>query len=427
MSELIKISDELLNYMKYHPIINIGTLGSVSHGKSTLVSMLTGTKTQRHSTEQIRNITIKPGYANLKIWQDEDTLEFTTTNSEIYEMEGFKLVHHISFVDCPGHQELIQVMLGSVSLMKGAIVVVSAAEDIKTAKQLTQHLAAAKLANLENLILLFNKLDLVSKSKAMERKEDLDILLNRLGINPKITIPTALNKKIGLQNVIKALLKFFPPKLDENKDYPLFRILRSFDINKPGIPWNEVNGGVLGGSLLSGKLEVGDKIVIKPGIIQRKNDGTWIMKPIETLIKSIKTEKENIINTHPGGLVGFGTDIDPFYCKDEKLEGQVLGLPNKLPPVYYEINMKITLTNDFDGEWLPKINDSIYLQIGNINTQAVLSNINQNIFTFKLTKPSCIMENDLILICIDTEMKLFRIVGYGNFISDNSKFIKESS
>jgi len=81
MSELIEISDELLNYMKHHPIINIGTLGSVSHGKSTLVSMLTGTKTQRHSTEQIRNITIKPGYANLKIWQDEDTFEFTTTNS----------------------------------------------------------------------------------------------------------------------------------------------------------------------------------------------------------------------------------------------------------------------------------------------------------------------------------------------------------
>ena len=63
-------NNELLNYMQKHPILNIGTLGSVSHGKSTLVSMLTGTKTQRHSDEQIRNITIKPGYANLKIWKN---------------------------------------------------------------------------------------------------------------------------------------------------------------------------------------------------------------------------------------------------------------------------------------------------------------------------------------------------------------------
>jgi translation initiation factor 2 subunit 3 len=425
MSELIEISIELLNYMKHHPIINIGTLGSVSHGKSTLVSMLTGTKTQRHSTEQIRNITIKPGYANLKIWQDEDTFEFITTNSEIYEMEGFRLVHHISFVDCPGHQELIQVMLGSVSLMKGAIVVVSAAEDIKTAKQLTQHLAAAKLAKLENLIVLFNKLDLVSKSKAIERKEDLDELLTRLGIKPKITIPTALNKRIGYQNIIKSILEIFPPKLDENKEAPLFRILRSFDINKPGINWNEIQGGVLGGSLLTGKLEVGDKIVIKPGNFQKKSDGSWIMKPIETIIKSIKTEKENIINTHPGGLVGFGTDIDPFYCKDEKLEGQVLGLPGQLPPVYYEIKINITLTEDFDGKWNPKVNDSIYLQIGNINTKATLTNINESIFTFKLTKPCCIMDNDLILICVDSEGNLFRIVGYGNFISRDSIFINE--
>jgi translation initiation factor 2 subunit 3 len=340
-------------------------------------------------------------------------------------MEGYRLVHHISFVDCPGHQELIQVMLGSVSLMKGAIVVVSAAEDIKTAKQLTQHLAAAKLANLDNLIMLFNKLDLVPKSKAMERKEDLDELLTKLGIKPKITIPTALNKRIGYQNIIKSILEIFPPKLNENNEAPLFRILRSFDINKPGMNWNEIQGGVLGGSLLTGKLEVGDKIVIKPGNFQKKSDGSWIMKPIETVIKSIKTEKENINNTHPGGLVGFGTDIDPFYCKDEKLEGQVLGLPGQLPPVYHEIKINITLTEDFDGKWTPKINDSIYLQIGNINTKATLMNINKSIFTFKLTKPCCIMDNDLILTCVDTEGNLFRIVGYGNFISRDSVFIKE--
>ena len=49
--------------------INIGTIGHVSHGKSTLVNAITGVKTQRHSLERIRNITIKLGYANAKIYK----------------------------------------------------------------------------------------------------------------------------------------------------------------------------------------------------------------------------------------------------------------------------------------------------------------------------------------------------------------------
>ena len=100
-------------------------------------------------------------------------------------------------------------------------------------------------------------------------------------------------------------------------------------------------------------------------------------------------------------------------------------MPGKLPPVFYEIKIKIILTEDFDGKWIPKLNDSIYLQIGNINIQATLINMDKDIFTFKLSKPVCIQDNDLILICSDMENKLFRIVGYGNFILDNSKFIKE--
>jgi translation initiation factor 2 gamma subunit (eIF-2gamma) len=270
----------------------------------------------------------------MKIWENEKTGEFTTTNSETYELEGYNLVHHISFVDCPGHQELIQVMLGSVSLMKGAIVVVSAAEEIEKCKQLIQHLAAAKLAKLENLIVLFNKLDLIDKDKALERKEKLDELLEKLEISPKVIIPTALNRRIGYQNIIKSIMDIFPPVLKPTTKAPLFRILRSFDINKPGTNWDAVQGGVIGGSLLEGELKVGDKIIIKPGQYRKKPDGTWMINPLVTTIKSMKTEKENITNTQPGGLVAFGTDIDPFFCKDGKLEGQVLGFVDSLPEVY---------------------------------------------------------------------------------------------
>lgn len=408
-------NNELLNYMQKHPILNIGTLGSVSHGKSTLVSMLTGTKTQRHSDEQIRNITKRTGYANLKIWQNTETKEYTTSNSEIYELENYKLVHHISFVDCPGHQELIQVMLGGVSVMKGAFIVVSAAEELEKCKQLIQHLAAAKLAKFENLIVLFNKLDLINKEKAIERKEELDILLEKLQITPKIIIPTALNKKIGYQNIIKSIMNIFPVVLEPSTGPLIFRIIQSVDINKPGTNWDSIQGGVIGGSLLSGELKVGDKIIIKPGNYKKNPDNTWKIEPIKSTIKSIKTEKEYITNTLSGGLVAFGTDIDPFYCKSDKLLGQVLGFEDSLPDVYCKIIINVTLTEIFEGKWNPKLNDIINLQIGNLNTKAKLTNINKKLFTFELEKPCCIEDGDLILICNNYD-KVFRIVGWGEFI-----------
>ena len=63
---------------------------------------------------------------------------------------------------------------------------------------------------MDKLIIIFNKLDLITKDVALERKEELDELLQKLGIVPKYIIPTALNKQIGLQNIIQAILNTFP-------------------------------------------------------------------------------------------------------------------------------------------------------------------------------------------------------------------------
>jgi len=407
--------------MQNQPILNIGCLGSVSDGKSTTVEKLTGTKTQRHSSEKIRNITIKPGYANMKIWYNKEEDIYETTNSQVMNMENFELVHHLSFVDCPGHQELILTMMSSVSLMKGALVVVAANEDVKKKPQLIQHLAAAKMAGLDKLIILFNKLDLVSKEVAMERKEQLDELLQKLEITPKYIIPTSVNKKIGIQNVIKAIMEVFPPKVEEEDDKIEFKITRSFDINKPGINWDSVEGGVIGGSLISGKLKVGDTIEIRPGRYSSNKDGFNVI-PIKTKILSIESEKIKLDDIISGGLIAIGTDIDPVYCKDGKLEGSIMGLTGNLPDVYSEITMKINLTDAFEGEWEPKKKDTIFLQIGNVNTESQVVDIKEDKITFKLSKPSCIPKDSLILICSDNK-EILRIVGYGNMNSKESKKI----
>ena len=411
-----------INKMNIQPILNIGTIGSVSNGKTTLVKGLSGTNTISHSNEKKRNITIKAGYANMKVWLKPDG-SFETTNSED-SIEDAKLVHHVSFVDCPGHQELILTMMSSVSLMKGAIVVISAADSISNNHQLVQHLTAAKISGLDKrLIVIFNKLDLITREKAVERKEELDELLTKLNIKPQYIIPTALNKKIGLSNVIKAIMEIFPPELYDSclNETTEFRITRSFDINKPGTNWNEMSGGVFGGSLLTGSIKLGDEIEIRPGQYAKKKDGGFNVIPIVTTVNSIQTDKINIETLYPGGLTAIGTDIDPYYCKDDKLAGAIVGIKGTLPSVYQEIIMNITMTNDFDGEWTPKCNDIVYLQIGNVNTEAQLVDIKDDDFKFKLSKPLCISSDSLIIVCRNI-VNIIKIVGFGYLIS--SKCIK---
>ena len=173
----LEVESKVLGLINKQPILNIGMLGSVSDGKSTCVQKTTGTKTQRHSSEQTRNITIKPGYANMKIWYDGEKFHSTSSKPTEHSVDGkeCRLVNHISYVDCPGHQELILTMLGSIKLMNAVIVVVSAAEPIDKKPQLIQHLAAIKISNLKNIIVCLNKLDLVTKEVAETRFKELKV------------------------------------------------------------------------------------------------------------------------------------------------------------------------------------------------------------------------------------------------------------
>lgn len=386
--------------MNLQPICNIGTLGSVSDGKSTLVEKLTGIKTQRYSAEKIRNITIKSGYANMKIWMNENN-EYTTDNND---NNTLKLVNHISIPDMAGHSAYISTVLSSISLMDGAIIVIAVDQPLINKSQLIQHLAIAKLAGLKKIIICMNKIDLVSKTILLERKKELDLILEKYDIKPYIIIPTCFNKKIGINYLLNAIMELFNPSeyLTRNLDKPLFIINRTFDINKPGTLWNDVSGGVLGGTLISGKLKIGDDIEIGPGF-----ENTFKSK-----ILSIKTDETELEEVLPGGLIGIGTNLDPFYCKNDKLIGNVVSLLGELPNIYNEISLNTTLIDLFGFKWEPIINDNVTLQIGTRVCEAKLKNIIDQKYTFELFKPTCISEKQHIIICRNYD-KTLKIVADG--------------
>ena len=376
--------NNLEQLMINQPVINIGTLGSVSEGKSTLVKKLSGIVTQCHSREKIRNITIKQGYGNMKIFE---TPEGVLTTQE--DGSENKLVNHISWVDCPGHMDRIQTALGSISLMDGVILIIGVKDKLEMKPQLIQHLLGIKMAGIKRLIVCLNKIDLVSKDVLLEYKKEVDALFDKYGIKPNYIIPTSFNKGIGLNWILNAIQELFNPTLwlEKTKDTPILKISRSFDINKPGMDWSDIKGGVIGGTITSGQFKVGDVIEIKPGRINKR---TGVAIPIKTIIKSIQTGSTNLDVGYAGGLVAIGTDIDPFETKNDGLVGNICGVVNTLPETVSEIS--------FDIEWIdkPAKLDNLSLLIGTRMCKAILDNT-----TFKLEKPMCILDKEQIIVCQD--------------------------
>ena len=405
-------------------LFNLGTLGSVSDGKSEMIYQLSGgdlysgIRTQRDSREKKRNITIKAGYANIKIFKCNNCESEFSSKETLQELQclncdnNCELIKHISFVDCPGHQELIETMMCSVSLMNGAIVVVSITDPIKKKPQLLQHLIAAKINNLK-IIICINKCDLVSIETVKERKLELDEILNKLNIIPCTIIPTSFTNRLGLDYLIKAINIYFNDVELNTNSKTLFRITRSFDINKPGINFNEIKGGCLGGSLISGKLNINDEVEINPGILKKEKNGKYTNIPIITNLLSFESDKINLNNISSGGLVGILTNIDPYYCKNDLLKGNIITKVGESLPVYNQIKVEFNKLDD-DIEWIPKNGNKVYLHISNMSSEATISKFKDNIINFEILKPLCIDISSTILICI--KQPNLKIIGIGKII-----------
>ena len=277
---------------------------------------------------------------------------------------------------------------------------------------------AIKMSGIKNIIVLLNKLDLVKKSIAIERFEKLKELLNKYDIEPKIIIPVCMNHMIGVDLVLQNIMIHMSPNIKRENIKPLFMISRSFDINKVNINMMDITGGVIGGSLISGSLKVGDEIEIAPGKIGKNADGTINHKPHYTTILSLKSDITELDSIVSGGLIGIGTDIDPFYCKNDNMIGMIAGLKGTLPQVYYDINIKYnTIKFDEDKFWVTYNNQNLTVIVGTNSIDGVIKSFDDKIIKLQLSKPACIDNDDIIILCDkkfnSSEGESFNIVAYG--------------
>ena len=111
--------------------INIGMVGHVDHGKTTLTQALTGKWTDQHSEELKRGISIKLGYADAEFYRvtDKDNVTYTSEpNLKNFKNTKNEHLRTVSFVDAPGHETLMAVMLSGAAIMDAAILIIAANE-----------------------------------------------------------------------------------------------------------------------------------------------------------------------------------------------------------------------------------------------------------------------------------------------------------
>jgi translation initiation factor 2 subunit 3 len=379
-------------------MINIGMVGHIDHGKTTLLAKLTGKFADTHSEELKRGITIKLGYADI-----------------IIEKNNKK--RYVSFVDCPGHEMLMATMLSGAALIDAAFLVIAANEGIKP--QTKEHLIALQAKKINQIIILQNKIDLVSKEKALENyKEIKNFIKGTIAENSPI-IPVSAQQNINIDKIKDILMDIKVP-VRELKENPEFLIARSFDINRPGTKISELHGGVIAGILKKGSLKVGDNIEIKPGILVKQQNQIKY-KTINTKIVSIFRGTHAIKTATPGGSLAFETELDNILTKSDSLSGCLAGTTNTLPEISNIVKIKFTMFPEVFGSVEKiknetiKLSELIMLSINTTITVGKITKIKDNIAEFTLKIPVVPIKGDSVGLARNIQNH-WRLVGFGEII-----------
>lgn len=394
--------------MKELPELNVEMVGHIDHGKTTLLSKLTGKFTDTHSEEKKRGITIKLGYAETIIFKDKDGFNNKGKGEP---------VRYVSFIDAPGHEMLMATMLSGAAIIDAAILVVAASEGIKP--QTREHFIALQAKKIKNIIIVQNKIDLVSREQALKSyKEIKEFVKGTIAENSPI-IPVSAQQEININKIFEELAKIEIPKRDTASE-PFFLIARSFDINRPGTEIKELHGGVLGGILKRGTLKVGEEIEIKPGLNVRKANQN-LYKTLNAKILSIYKGNESVKEIIPGPSISIETSLDPILAKADSLTGCIAGLKGKLPEISHRIRIKKELFKEILGtEENKKVEpiktkEFLMLSINTTITIGTVEKISGNDLELNLNVPVVALKGDNVAIARNIGGH-WRLIGFGEII-----------
>ncbi len=398
------------------PVMNIGIVGHVDHGKTTLTQMLTGKFTDEHSEELKRGISIRLGYADLKIKRCPKCGTYTTLDICFNDNTPTQLLRTYSIIDVPGHETLIATVLTGTALIDAAILVIAANEPCPQ-PQTEEHLTALEIAGIDKIIIVQNKIDLVTKQQAIEHyKQIKEFIKGTIAENAPI-IPVSAHHNTNLEVLLEYIYNLFvPPKRDETLS-PIMYVARSFDVNKPGTRIKDLVGGVLGGAIRQGIFKIGDEIKILPGI----KKGERFM-PVYTKIENMMQSNRKIKIARPGGLIAISTLLDPYFTKGDSMVGNiVVKKDNEEVEVYEVLRVKYTLIERIIENERKKIvedinvNDVILINIGTARTIGICTKKERDVIELKLKLPIAAFKGDRCVLSMQVDGR-WRLIGYGEVV-----------
>ena len=319
------------------PHVNVGTIGHIDHGKTTLTAALSARAAAKFGT------TAKDYKSIAKGGTERDSTKTVTISAAHVEYESEK--RHYAHVDCPGHADYIKNMITGAAQMDGAILVVSAADG--PMPQTREHVLLARQVGLNHIVVFLNKCDAVDDPEMLDLVEmEVRELLNKYKFDGDTTpiirgssLPAYQNPKDDaackpIDELVKALDDYIPiPQREIDKPF-LMPIEDVFSIKG--------RGTVGTGRIERGRCKVGDTIEI----VGLKPNKTSVVTGVEAFNKTLDEGQagENV------GVLLRGIE------KDDLERGQVLAAPKSITPhTKFEAEVYI-LTKEEGGRHTPFFN-----------------------------------------------------------------------
>lgn len=398
------------------PEANIGLVGHVDHGKTTLTQALTGEWTDRHSEELKRGISIKLGYADAAFYRCP-----SCPSPGGYSVEPTcptcggkaKFLRAVSFVDAPGHETLMATMLSGAAIMDGALLLVAGNERCPQ-PQTREHLYALDIIGVRRVIVVQNKIDLLTPEQAVENFEEITRFLKGSPIESAPVVPVSANHRVNIDALIAQIEATIPTPPRDPAKPPLMYVARSFDVNRPGTRPMQLHGGVLGGSLLQGHLKVGDDIEIRPGYAGLSEGRA---EALHTKITSLVSGGLDLDELHPGGLAAIGTTLDPALAKGDGLTGRLVGTAGTLPAVSQKIRLKVNLLDRVLGSQrelkVEKVRTSelLAVTVGTTVAPGKVTSARGDEIELNLARSVTVFPGSRV--AISRKLNAWRLIGYG--------------
>lgn len=320
-------------FIRTKPHINVGTIGHVDHGKTTLTAAI-ATVLAKKGLAQPKD------YASIDNAPEEKARGITINTSHIeYESE----TRHYAHIDCPGHADYIKNMITGAAQMDGGIIVVAANDG--PMPQTAEHILLAKNVGIQNIVVFINKADMIENDQEMLSLVELEVrsLLTKNGFDgdnasvifgsalQALENPTDPQKIKPIMDLIEALDTKIPePQHDFNGPF-LMAVEDVFSISG--------RGTVVTGRIQRGRIKVGDKVEIV-GFSDNK----------ETTVTGLEMFQKTLDEAQAGDNAGL---LLRGIAKDEVERGQVISIPKSIVP-YKSFKAQIyCLTKEEGGRSTP--------------------------------------------------------------------------